>query len=556
MALQVSPVYQFDSITDTGIDKIPTDALIYVKQPDGSISQFVKQANSGMSATSTVADMLANTDLFKPAVEVPASLNDFADIEINSTPADKQILSFSAESGKWLPSNNVKQSITYSDRLSPDDTGIYLTVGAGGTFESFDDLRDWLQTTPISSNAYIFIKVLDGTYDITIDPVSGSWLNKEIPNTIYIASDSGDKSKVTITVHKSDVEGAKFNYFMIFRNKYIWIENITFKLAESDSNFIWFYGYRTHLSLRYTSFTGGKHCVFSRLNSHIRVTESEFFDFDNSGAAVFYISDYSIVDWYYGWNFDNSNHPDGTKPLAAIYLTCNSQISFRHKHSKSIDSFTYGIIADSNSNIHFLNDIDGSEITFNNISKVDIGLIENSSVFNTSTSISLEDFSLNISANAVSKSDATCNVVDINSRDKITYEIPLVYADDVDNADGLSDGTLTSQRWVRSQTIGNFADVDTSDKSETKTLFKWDSASGNFTVVEPGTIFSEINFDANDGDTEFTFDGLPTFISPFINGIKVRDSEYSISQDTDAKTTTVTFNDSLSDNDWVLFTIA
>ncbi|RKZ24617.1 hypothetical protein DRQ26_07205 [bacterium] len=65
--MTIKPMYIFDATTDTGIDKVPVDATITIKDSDGAgtASQVVKLANTGMTGTSTIADFLADETLFR-----------------------------------------------------------------------------------------------------------------------------------------------------------------------------------------------------------------------------------------------------------------------------------------------------------------------------------------------------------------------------------------------------------------------------------------------------------------------------------------------------------
>jgi len=65
-----NPVFHFNASTDTGIDEIPLDSLVYIKDSDGSgtAKQVLKTDGTGLTGTSTIADFLGNTALWK---EVP-----------------------------------------------------------------------------------------------------------------------------------------------------------------------------------------------------------------------------------------------------------------------------------------------------------------------------------------------------------------------------------------------------------------------------------------------------------------------------------------------------
>lgn len=66
--MKTNPLFQFDSTTDTGIHLVPDNALILIKDSDGSGNplQVQKLANTGLTESSTIADFLADNTLHKP----------------------------------------------------------------------------------------------------------------------------------------------------------------------------------------------------------------------------------------------------------------------------------------------------------------------------------------------------------------------------------------------------------------------------------------------------------------------------------------------------------
>jgi len=174
MALQVCPVYQFSSVTDTGIHQVPTGALVFVKQPDGSISQFVKQANTGMDATSTVADMMANPDLFKPSFEAPSSMADFEDVDVTTTaPVNGQVLKYDADTEKWVPQDDVGPvSYTAGKGLVLNETTFELQDPQELDYTAEDGQTDFVIAGAIHSYLGVFkngIKVKTSDFTLSDD---------------------------------------------------------------------------------------------------------------------------------------------------------------------------------------------------------------------------------------------------------------------------------------------------------------------------------------------------------------------------------------------------
>jgi hypothetical protein len=66
-----NPIFHFDATTETGIDTIPSDALVYIKDVSGSPKQVLKIDNTGMTSSSTVQDFLDDTNLWKEIPDGP-----------------------------------------------------------------------------------------------------------------------------------------------------------------------------------------------------------------------------------------------------------------------------------------------------------------------------------------------------------------------------------------------------------------------------------------------------------------------------------------------------
>ena len=60
MAYNRKPLYQFSSASDTGIDKVPLKRVVVVED---SNEQYIKDNNTGLTASSTVQDAIDNGNL-------------------------------------------------------------------------------------------------------------------------------------------------------------------------------------------------------------------------------------------------------------------------------------------------------------------------------------------------------------------------------------------------------------------------------------------------------------------------------------------------------------
>jgi len=75
--MDTKPIYHFNDATETGIDKVPANAKVYILDSDGSGTpkEVTKVAMGTLDGTSTIADFLNDSTLFK---EVTASVGDIS----------------------------------------------------------------------------------------------------------------------------------------------------------------------------------------------------------------------------------------------------------------------------------------------------------------------------------------------------------------------------------------------------------------------------------------------------------------------------------------------
>jgi len=174
--MKTKPIFYFDSATDTGIDKVPSKATVVVLDSDGAGTpkQFVKLSNSGMSATSTVADMLANTDLFKPSIKIPEGIADFGDVDLTTNaPVNGQVLKFNADSGKWIPQDDVgPTTYTAGKGLELNETTFALKDPEEFDFTADDGQTDFIISGAVHTYLGVFkngIKVKSSDFTLSDD---------------------------------------------------------------------------------------------------------------------------------------------------------------------------------------------------------------------------------------------------------------------------------------------------------------------------------------------------------------------------------------------------
>jgi len=82
-----NPIYQFDLNTDTGIDSVPVDALVHIKDSDGSGTprQVLKIDNTGLTSSSTITDFLGDSSLWKELSGTPNAIVSDTSLVTNSS---------------------------------------------------------------------------------------------------------------------------------------------------------------------------------------------------------------------------------------------------------------------------------------------------------------------------------------------------------------------------------------------------------------------------------------------------------------------------------------
>jgi hypothetical protein len=73
--MKIVPLYFFEDGNETGIDKVPTDAVIYVKDSDGEGNplMIMKTSNVDLTSETTIGDFINNenvTGTLVPKLEV------------------------------------------------------------------------------------------------------------------------------------------------------------------------------------------------------------------------------------------------------------------------------------------------------------------------------------------------------------------------------------------------------------------------------------------------------------------------------------------------------
>jgi len=72
--MTTNPIFQFKTLTDTGIDLVPVGAKVYVDDSDGlgTSKEITKTGVGTLISTSTIQDFLNDTGIWK---ETPPTIN-------------------------------------------------------------------------------------------------------------------------------------------------------------------------------------------------------------------------------------------------------------------------------------------------------------------------------------------------------------------------------------------------------------------------------------------------------------------------------------------------
>ncbi len=120
-----NPIYHFDNTTETGINIIPNDTLILIKDVDNYPKQVIKIDNTGMTSSSTIQDFLDDTSLWK-------SVTKFIESEVinSNTTLIKDNIYLCDTKGVTLDKDQTAYTLTLP--ASPDDNdSIQLMDGYG-----------------------------------------------------------------------------------------------------------------------------------------------------------------------------------------------------------------------------------------------------------------------------------------------------------------------------------------------------------------------------------------------------------------------------------------
>jgi hypothetical protein len=385
-----------------------------------------------------------------------------------------------------------------------------VTIGEGGTFESFADLKEWMKTEVFSLYYNLDIRLLDGDHHVYVDDTTGYFFSHFLgTNPVRIISDNEDKTKANIILHPAPNSGLFYGFVKEHTGMNLTVSDLTLKLSESSSRVVWFDIYYSFLALRRVVIHQGAMALNGRFKSHIVLSNVETYKMGYAWRATFYLADYSTLDSYYSLICDNTGEENNVIPLASVYATANSKVVFRSQGARKVELYKYGYICDANSEINFYVNV-GNDFVFNT-STEDIGVDGVGKIVNASTNLNLADYTVSGKINVFD--DPTSIIIDVNTFNKYKYGRILEYEEGMQtDIDAGSINSIVNKQWI----IDNIK-----------------RRSRDFTAIGGETSIDEnYNIDVS-------------HLNLYINGVMVNPSDYSVSDNT------ITLNEALNENDWV-----
>jgi hypothetical protein len=124
MSYELKPIYHFDNLTSTGINKVPLNRLIIVEAAPGTAQWYIKIEAGGITDTSTISDAIAEGILRAPLDEKRDVLDSYTKAEIDGE------FSLKMNIGETLSVTEIEALITLkrdiSDSYSRDEVDTTL----------------------------------------------------------------------------------------------------------------------------------------------------------------------------------------------------------------------------------------------------------------------------------------------------------------------------------------------------------------------------------------------------------------------------------------------
>ncbi len=128
MAYERKPIYHFDSVNSVGINKIPNEVIIFVKNTS---KLYEKLTDTGLTNTSTIRNAIDNNNIsvVSGGSSTQASIYEYVYADSNYTAEDNQVIVCETE-GSALPEGSYALTVTLP--ANPEDGSmVFLVDGAG-----------------------------------------------------------------------------------------------------------------------------------------------------------------------------------------------------------------------------------------------------------------------------------------------------------------------------------------------------------------------------------------------------------------------------------------
>jgi len=116
--MQKKPIWHFESVTDTGIDKVPLNSKIYINDIDGAGTplELTKISLGNLTETSTILDFLDDDTIYNSTIV--SNIGELSDVDLSTVPpTTDQILKWDGR--LWVPSSPTEGEL---EKISDDET--------------------------------------------------------------------------------------------------------------------------------------------------------------------------------------------------------------------------------------------------------------------------------------------------------------------------------------------------------------------------------------------------------------------------------------------------
>ncbi len=238
--MKTKPIFIFDALTDTGIDEIPVDALVIVKDADGNNNpiQVVKTSLGTLTETSTIEDFLSTETIFSN-IGVSASYQPFlslTDLTIKTVASNATVDPTSMDFA------TIEEALVYAEKYNYLSGGILNLI--------LDDGVHFLERNPysplinnIETPAYdltkcsVILNSSSGVRDDCIITLANSITGFDSGLLIGASNGTLGLVNVKIDLAHGGADISKFVSMFKISNSYFYSDNSIINGLDSDKGF-------------------------------------------------------------------------------------------------------------------------------------------------------------------------------------------------------------------------------------------------------------------------------------------------------------------------------